>query len=43
MKDGRIDVLPNHTDSDVDDADMVDSDDALAEIEENSGDMDLYE
>jgi ATP-dependent Clp protease ATP-binding subunit ClpA len=43
MKDGRLDVLPNHTDSDVDDADMVDSDDALAEIEENSGDMDLYE
>lgn len=43
MKDGRLDVLPNHTDSDLDDADMVDSDDALAEIEENSGDMDLYE
>ncbi|QKX61926.1 uncharacterized protein TRUGW13939_09082 [Talaromyces rugulosus] len=42
MKDGRIDVLPNHTDSDMDDEDMVDSDDALAEIEEG-GDMDLYE
>ncbi|KAE8554989.1 hypothetical protein EYB25_003536 [Talaromyces marneffei] len=43
MKDGRIDVLPNHAGSDIDDADMMDSDDALAEIEENSGDMDLYE
>lgn len=43
MRDGRIDVLPNHTDSEVADEDMVDSDDALAEIEENSGDMDLYE
>jgi ATP-dependent Clp protease ATP-binding subunit ClpB len=44
MKDGRIDVLPNHTDSDMeDDEDMIDSDEALAEIEENSGDMDLYE
>jgi ATP-dependent Clp protease ATP-binding subunit ClpA len=42
MTDGRIDVLPNHTDSDMGDEDMVDSDDALAEIEEG-GDMDLYE
>ncbi|EED22167.1 heat shock protein Hsp98/Hsp104/ClpA, putative [Talaromyces stipitatus ATCC 10500] len=43
MKDGRLDVLPNHTDSEIDDAEMVDSDDALAEIEESGGDMDLYE
>lgn len=43
MTDGRLDVLPNHTDSEVDDEDMVDSDEVLAEIEENSGDMDLYE
>lgn len=46
MIDGRIDVLPNHeigeTDSD-DDEDMVDSDDALAEMEDGSGDMDLYD
>ncbi|KAL1980010.1 hypothetical protein VTN96DRAFT_4807 [Rasamsonia emersonii] len=44
MKDGRIDVLPNHTDSEMeDDEDMVDSEEAVAEIEENNGDMDLYE
>jgi ATP-dependent Clp protease ATP-binding subunit ClpA len=45
MIDGRIDVLPNHEGdtSDDDDEDMVDSDEALAEIEDNSGDMDLYE
>ncbi|KAJ5094655.1 Heat shock protein hsp98 [Penicillium angulare] len=46
MIDGRIDVLPNHeigeSDSDSD-ADMVDSDDALAEMEDGSGDMDLYD
>lgn len=42
--DGRIDVLPNHElSSDDDDEDMVDSDDALAEIDDNSGDMDLYD
>ncbi|KAJ5703314.1 Heat shock protein hsp98 [Penicillium malachiteum] len=44
--DGRIDVLPNHelddTDSDGDE-DMIDSDDALAEMEDGSGDMDLYD
>ena len=46
MMDGRIDVLPNHENgdsSDEDDEDMVDSDDSLAEMEDNSGDMDLYE
>jgi hypothetical protein len=45
MIDGRIDVLPNHEGdtSDEDDEDMVDSEDALAEMEDNSGDMDLYE
>jgi len=45
LRDGqRIDVEPNHGASDVeDDEDMFDSDEALAEIEENSGDMDLYE
>ncbi|KAJ5924222.1 Heat shock protein hsp98 [Penicillium verhagenii] len=46
MIDGRIDVLPNHendsSDSD-DDEEMVDSDDAIAEMEDGSGDMDLYE
>ncbi|KAJ5331846.1 Heat shock protein hsp98 [Penicillium atrosanguineum] len=47
MIDGRIDVLPNHENSDNSDEDgdedMVDSDDALAEMEDGSGDMDLYE
>lgn len=47
MSDGRINVLPNHeigeSDTDDDDEDMVDSDDALAEMEDGSGDMDLYE
>ncbi|KAJ5161976.1 heat shock protein [Penicillium capsulatum] len=46
MRDGRIDVLPNHEigESDEDgDEDMIDSDDALAEMEDGSGDMDLYD
>ncbi|KAJ5526011.1 Heat shock protein hsp98 [Penicillium frequentans] len=46
MIDGRIDVLPNHEigESDLDDdEEMVDSDDALAEMEDGSGDMDLYD
>jgi ATP-dependent Clp protease ATP-binding subunit ClpB len=47
MIDGRIDVLPNHegseTSDDDGDEDMFDSDDALAEMEDGSGDMDLYE
>ncbi|KAN0070810.1 endopeptidase Clp [Elaphomyces granulatus] len=43
MKDGRIDVLANHATGELEDEDMVDSDDALAEIEEKSGDMDLYD
>lgn len=43
MKDGRIDVLANHETGEQEDEDMVDSDDALAEIEEKSGDMDLYD
>ncbi|KAJ5724253.1 Heat shock protein hsp98 [Penicillium malachiteum] len=44
--DGRIDVLPNHEQDDTDsdgDEDMIDSDDALAEMEDGSGDMDLYD
>ncbi|KAJ9298124.1 hypothetical protein DTO271G3_3729 [Paecilomyces variotii] len=43
MKEGRIDVLPNHTGVELEDEEMVDEDEALAEIEENSADMDLYE
>lgn len=43
MEDGRITVLPNHLASDSEDEEMIDEDDALAELEDNSGDMDLYE
>lgn len=44
LRDGRIEVLPNHDISDDDDdEDMMDSDDALAEMDDNGGDMDLYD
>lgn len=44
MREGRIEVLPNHEMSDLEDDDeMIDEEDALAEIEDNSADMDLYE
>ncbi|KAI1609481.1 hsp98-like protein [Exophiala viscosa] len=48
LDDGRITVLPNHTDSDLEeDADMIDDDDAMLEIEDApdapNGNMDLYE
>ncbi|KAK4943395.1 Heat shock protein hsp98 [Elasticomyces elasticus] len=48
LEDGRITVLPNHTESDVEeDADMIDDDDAMLEIEDApdapNGNMDLYE
>lgn len=45
LEDGRIIVLPNHTDSDIDDdEDMIDEDDAMLELEDGAnGNMDLYE
>lgn len=46
MREGRVQVLPNHElgESDEDgDEEMVDSDDALAEMEDGNGDMDLYD
>lgn len=45
LEDGRIVVLPNHTDSEMeDDEDMIDEDDAMLEIEDvPNGGMDLYE
>jgi hypothetical protein len=46
LEDGRIMVLPNHTDeaSDVEiDEEMTDGEDALAEIDDTNGTMDLYE
>jgi len=44
LEDGRITVMPNHTDTESergDDEDMIDDDDAVAELED--GTMDLYE
>lgn len=45
MTDGRIHVLPNHGlgTSEDGDSEMIDSDDALAEMEDEGGDMDLYD
>lgn len=47
MEDGRISVLPNHEDSEMDaDEDMlddVDEEDAVLALEDGTGDMDLYE
>lgn len=44
MKDGRIDVLPNHELPDLEDEDMVDEEeDFLEELDGDGGDMDLYE
>lgn len=47
LEDGRIVVLPNHTDSEMDeddDEDMFDEDEAMLEIEDApNGSMDLYE
>ena len=47
LEDGRITVLPNHADSEMDaDEDMVDDvdeEDAVLALEDGTGDMDLYE
>ncbi|PWY84166.1 heat shock protein Hsp98/Hsp104/ClpA [Aspergillus eucalypticola CBS 122712] len=44
MREGRIDVLPNHEIPVDEDQDMIDEEDeALAEMEDGSGDMDLYD
>ena len=47
LEDGRIVVKPNHTgessDVEFDDDDMTDGEDAIAEIEDTNGAMDLYE
>ncbi|KAF2461790.1 heat shock protein [Lineolata rhizophorae] len=43
LEDGHINVLPNHTDSDMDeDSEMYDEEDAIEELEDGA-DMDLYE
>ncbi|OAP64409.1 hsp98-like protein [Fonsecaea erecta] len=45
LEDGRVVVLPNHTDSEMEeDEDMFDDDDAMLELEDGTnGNMDLYE
>jgi ATP-dependent Clp protease ATP-binding subunit ClpB len=45
LQDGKVTVLPNHSDSDLeDDEDMIDEDDAMLELEDGAnGSMDLYE
>ena len=44
LEDGHIQVIPNHTDSEMDeDSEMYDEDDAVAELEDIDGGMDLYE
>jgi ATP-dependent Clp protease ATP-binding subunit ClpA len=48
LDDGRVIVLPNHTDSDMeDDEDMIDEDEAMMELEDKGddkdGSMELYE
>jgi ATP-dependent Clp protease ATP-binding subunit ClpB len=45
LQDGKVTVLPNHSDSDLeDDEDMIDEDDAMLELEDGAnGAMDLYE
>ncbi|KIY02478.1 hsp98-like protein [Fonsecaea multimorphosa CBS 102226] len=45
LEDGRVVVLPNHSDSEMEeDEDMFDDDDAMLELEDGTnGNMDLYE
>ncbi|KAH0837564.1 hsp98-like protein [Fonsecaea monophora] len=45
LEDGRVVVLPNHTDSEMEeDEDMLDDEDAMLELEDGAnGNMDLYE
>lgn len=44
LEDGRVTVLPNHGDSDMeDDEDMYDEEDAVEELIDGEGTMDLYE
>lgn len=44
LEDGRVQVLPNHTDSGMEDEDdMIDEDEAVEELADADGDMDLYD
>lgn len=45
LENGHIQVKPNHGDTDMEseeDEDMIDEEDALAELQDGDGDMDLY-
>jgi len=42
LEDGHIQVLPNHEDTD-EDSEMYDESDAVAELEDEDGGMDLYD
>jgi ATP-dependent Clp protease ATP-binding subunit ClpB len=42
LEDGHVEVLPNHTDSD-EDSDMYDESDAVAELDDDEAEMDLYD
>lgn len=42
LDDGHITVIPNHTDSE-EDSEMYDESDAVAELEDADGDLDLYD
>ncbi|KAI9753558.1 MAG: Heat shock protein hsp98 [Chaenotheca gracillima] len=43
LDDGRIVVLPNHGESDLEDEELVDEDEAVAEIDDQDDDMELYD
>lgn len=43
LEDGHIMVMPNHTDSDGEDSEMWDEEDAVAELDGDAGEMDLYD
>ncbi|EAS32199.1 hsp98-like protein [Coccidioides immitis RS] len=43
MQGGHITVLPNHVGSEDEDEEMIDEDEAIAELEDDMGDKDLYE
>ncbi|KAI9862638.1 MAG: Heat shock protein hsp98 [Vezdaea acicularis] len=44
MDDGRVSVLPNHHDTELEDEDgMIDEEDAMAEVEDVDRDMELYD
>ena len=42
LHDGSIMVLPNHTADEVEEDQVMDEDDAVAELEDNDVDLDLY-